>query len=350
MIAPMDTLTPPAVRTEGSPLNEAVRQFQGIPGIDRTPDGTLWATWYGGGNDEGPDNYVLLARSDDDGATWSRPILAIDPPGKVRAFDPCLWTDPAGRLWLFWAQSFEKWDGRGGVWAMTHDGLRWSSPRRLCDGVMMNKPTVARDGRWLLPVAMWQCSPLHPAATLAAGATVFVSSDDGASFSLLGIADVDSDVAEFEEHMIVERQDRSLWMLLRTKRGIAESISSNGGRTWSPAAPSAIPHVNARFFIRRLASGRLLLVKHSPPDAPPRRSHLTAHLSEDDGLTWSEGLLIDERMKVSYPDAIEQPDGRVRVIYDFDRYGQKQIWLATFAEADVPSGAAPARVLVNQAP
>ena len=34
-------------------------------------------------------------------------------------FDPCLWHDPEGRLWLFWTQAAGHWDGRGGVWAIT---------------------------------------------------------------------------------------------------------------------------------------------------------------------------------------------------------------------------------------
>ena len=67
-----------------------------------------------------------------------------------------------------------------------------------------------------------------------------------------------------------------------------------------------IPH--ARFFIRRLASGKLLLVKHDPPDGKTR-SHLTAYLSDDDGATWEGGLMIDERPGVSYPDGVQAPDG-----------------------------------------
>ena len=65
--------------------------------------------------------------------------------------------------------------------------------------------------------------------------------------------------------MIVERKDGSLWMMVRC-RGLAETISQDQGRTWTPVKRIAIPHPTSRFFLRRLKSGALLLVKHGPLD------------------------------------------------------------------------------------
>ncbi len=110
---------------------------------------------------------------------------------------------------------------------------------------------------------------------------------------------------------------------------------------------------SARFFLRRLRSGNLLLVRHAPPDGKTR-SHLAAYLSEDDGATWIGGLTIDERPGVSYPDGVETDDGRIYVIYDFQRYRDKEVLMAVFTEEDVRAGgfvssAARERVLVNKA-
>ncbi len=74
--------------------------FQGIPSVEVAANGRLWATWYGGGHGEGPDNYVMLSTSPDGGATWSGLKLVIDPPH--RASEPALWHDPRGVLWLIW--------------------------------------------------------------------------------------------------------------------------------------------------------------------------------------------------------------------------------------------------------
>jgi len=354
---------PPITLSLGPEYGDARRIFQGIPGIARTKGGRLWATWYAGGPTEGPENYVLLVSSRDDGRTWTDPLLVIDPPGAVRAFDPCLWVDPLGRLWLFWAQAYHHWDGRAGVWAIMteqaeQEAPSWEPPRRLCNGIMMNKPTVLSTGAWLLPVAVWAFPGKGPDERYVhpldeeSGSNVFCSTDEGKTWSMLGQAQVPE--RRCDEHMIVERRDGSVWMLVRTKYGIGESVSTDGGKTWSPGKPSAIPHVPAaRFFIRRLASGKLLLVRHNPPKMD-QRSHLTAYLSNDEGRTWSGGLVLDERKGVSYPDGVQAPDGTIYIIYDYSRRGEKMILMAAFTEEDVAQGvcvsdAARLRVLVNQA-
>jgi hypothetical protein len=101
---------------------------------------------------------------------------------------------------------------------------------------------------------------------------------------------------------------------------------------------------NKRFFIRRLRSGALLMVRNNPPTGSGR-SHLTAFVSDDDGLTWGNGLLLDER-ESSYPDGTHGPDGQIYVIYDHERYtlnregkrGVGSVLLAKFAEDDIRAG------------
>jgi predicted neuraminidase len=335
------------------------RRFQGIPGIACSPKGRLWATWYAGGTGEGPMNYVLVCTSGDDGKTWSEPLFAVDPPGNVRAFDPCLWVDPQGRLWLFYAQSVSWFDGRGGVWAMRCDDpdradAPWTAPVRIADGVMMNKPIVLRDGTWALPVALWsKAAEKHPELNDHRATNMVVSTDGGASWSVRGGAKVGKGRG-CDEHMFVERRDGSVRVLIRTGYGIGEAESRDGGRTWSQVAKSPIEHPTARFFVRRLRSGNLLLVKPGPLGKRTGRELLTAYVSKDDGETWEGGLLLDARRGVSYPDGDEAPDGTIRLIYDRNRTTDKEILLACFAEADAlagkdVSGKVRLRVLVNQA-
>ncbi|WP_321473118.1 sialidase family protein [uncultured Paludibaculum sp.] len=226
------------------------------------------------------------------------------------------------------------------------------------NGILLNKPTVLRSGEWLFPVSVWQqparasiAPPFRHDLGAEVGANVWITKDRGGTFSMLGQAQLERRI--FDEHMLVERRDGQLWMLVRTLDGISGSTSTDRGKTWTAGKPSGIPHVNSRFFIRRLTSGSLLLVTHNPPDGKTR-SHLTAHVSDDDGKTWIGGLLIDERVGVSYPDGVQAPDGVISVIYDFARTREKQILMATFTEEDVRHGqwtskSARQRVLVNQA-
>jgi hypothetical protein len=349
--APNDVaLRPPPVNLKPGPeYADGVRMFQGIPGIERAKNGRLWATWYGGGVTEDQHNYIMLVTSGDDGATWSSLKLVIDPDrdGPCRAFDPCLWHDPQGRLWLSWAERHKSVQ----LWAIStadsgSETPQWSAPQLLHEGIMMNKPLFTAGGTWLLPVAGW-----HQEGS----SRVVDSTDQGATFQLCGKANVpEPKERNCDEHMLVERKDGSLWLLVRTGYGIGESVSSDRGKTWSAVERSTIPHTVSRFFISRLVSGRLLLVRHDGPEHKIRRSHLTAFLSDDEGKTWQGGLLLDERNGVSYPDGVQAPDGTIRIIYDFNRTKEKQILMARFTEEDVlqerlVSQTARLQVLVNQA-
>ncbi|MFA6287235.1 MAG: sialidase family protein [Opitutaceae bacterium] len=335
---------PPVILNPGGKYAACNRRWQGISGIERTASGRLYATWYTGGAGEGPENHVLVVQSEDDGLSWSEPVLVIDPPGVVRAYDPVLWIDPLGRLWLLWAQVHTFWNGRGGVWFVRCDDPdaerpAWTAPCRIANGVMMNKPFVRANGEWLFPIAVWGwLEPCLPELKGEALSSVFATTDEGRTFVRRGGADVPCRC--FDEHMVIERRDGSLWMLVRTHYGIGQSTSFDDGVTWTPGRPTDIPGPNSRFHLRRLVSGRLLLVNHVGFTG---RSHLTASLSDDDGRTWTAHLLLDERKDVSYPDATVSADGRIRIIYDRERTGAKEILLASVTEGDILSGQATSR-------
>jgi hypothetical protein len=206
---------------------------------------------------------------------------------------------------------------------------RWSGPRRIGDGIMLNKPTVLTTGDWLLTSSVWKADN---------SIRVYASSDQGKTFELRGTANVLPEAARGpDEPMIVERRDGSLWMLVRS-RGLAETFSSDGGQTWAPVTRSPLKHSTSRFFVRRLRSGNILLVKHGGLDVRVGREKLTAFVSDDDGLTWHGGLMLDERPGVTYPDGVETADGAIHVIYDYNRTPDGAILMATFREDDVRAG------------
>ena len=313
------------------------RAFQGIPSLANSPQGRLWATWYAGKTPgEDHNNYVVLSTSGDDGKSWQE-VLVVDPDGDgpVRAFDPELWVAPDGKLRWFWAQARQHDATRGGVWYVEIADPESAEPTagepiRATDGVMMCKPIVLSSGEWVLPASTWRKTD--------DSAKMVVSTDGGQSWSIRGAANVPAENRVFDEQMLIERRDGSLWMLVRTNYGIGESISRDRGKTWPEVTRTPLAHPSARFFISRLQSGNLLLVKHGAIDRATGRSHLTALVSADDGHSWSGGLLLDERSGVSYPDGQQSADGTIRIIYDYSRTGERHILMASFTEADVAAG------------
>ena len=346
----------------------AGRHWQGIPGIERTAKGRIYACWYSGGKTEEPGNVIVVEKSDD-GESFTDGFLLVkhDDP-MVRCFDPTMWIDPDGKLRLFWTQGYGFFDGRNGVWMAVSENPdddipTFSEPRRIANGLMMNKPTVTGKGEWLMPCAIWtsdfaKAGEDHADLAREVLANVYVSADKGETFAWRG--GVDMPDRAFDEHMVVELQDGRIWMLVRTCHGIGQAFSSEGGVTWENADFSGHYGPNSRFFIRRLRSGRLLMVNHVNPtySVSPRdwnvRDNLMAMLSEDDGKTWKGGLMLDTRAEVSYPDGVEDRDGNIYIVYDWQRYNAREILYAKFTEEDILEGrlvseGSKLKVLVNKA-
>lgn len=367
MIGPSYIYDENILNGNGSSYSAEVRNYQGIPSIEVTKKGRLFTVFYTGKDDEGPGNYLLLQKSDD-GKSFGKPFMAVVPTTEgVRCFDPDLWCSPDGRLHLYWNQSYGYFDGRSGVWCATCDDPdadepRFGAPKRIANGVMMCKPIEKSNGEWLLPAAVWPMRPFYDEPDCDGGTAwqelenryidgigfyqmpeethpnVYISRDKGESWELYGHTDDFNRM--FPEHMVFEKKDGTLGMYVRTgirgsKLGYAES--KDGGATWSNGVLSDIYNPCTRFCIRRLPSGRLLLINHLLGEKP-QRNNLTAFISEDDGESWCSHIVLDERCEVSYPDFAISPDGYIYAIYDYNRYIDKEILVAKFTEADVLAG------------
>ena len=309
----------------------------------RSAKGRVFSSWFTGGPKEpSPENIVLLCYSDDQAKSFTQPQVMAEPKNGTRCFDPTLWIDPKGRLWYVF--------NRGNKDTAVHD-----VHARICDdpdatppvfgaefrvgyegpyAFRMNKPTVLSTGEWIMPVTH-ATEPVHdwfagPKQLQGVG----ISTDEGKTWKLHGALKAPEWALEC---MITELKDGRLWLLTRTGGGFLwESHSSDKGRTWTEAKASTIPNPGSRFFIRRLASGKLILVKNGPINARlPRRSNLKAFLSDDDGKTWGKGFLIDDRAEVSYPDGFQAPNGDIHILYDWNRHTDAEILHVKFTEADI---------------
>ena len=320
----------------------ASRNWQGCPVVTITagPNGNrMWAAWFTGGETElATGNMAVLLYSDDNGATWVDPAVAIvHPDTAAQVTKPQLWTMADGRLWVSWSQHTGTggFDGKMGTWAAICenpgapiDELVWSEPVRLFDGRGNGKITILNQGtaqeEWLTTAFDWidRCY-----------SSVYSSTDKGATWTLKGKAEVTG--STYNNAIIIERQDGSLWMLLRQLEGnMKESFSYDGGKTWTNAQVSNIAHPNSAIYVGWTSCGKLLMINHKDFNG---RNNLTAFLSDDGGKTWAYTMLLDARLGVSYPDVIED-NGVFYVVYDYDRFNTGRMYMAKITEADIIAG------------
>ena len=357
-------LIPPKINTAPASLYDADQQNYVMALTNEiTPKGRHWVAWIG--NCDCPNAILLAAKSDDGGKTWSRPCIVIDAqspklPVPRTVIVGNFWTDPTGRLWLFFDQNMNLQDGRGGLWVTVCDNPDadepvWSAPKRIWHGCMLNKPTVLSSGEWLLctylmqtehtysvhtnPAHHWGYYNVHTFSQLEPyrGVNLLASKDQGKTWELRSVQKFPN--PDWHEPMVVEKKNGQLWMLTRTGTGIMETFSDDKGYTWTDPIPSEkFKHPNSRFFFRKLASGRILLIKNGDKlNEHNGRNQFSAWLTEDDGQTWKGGLVIEDRPNVSYPDGTQAPDGTIYVTYEHNR-GPGEITMAKFTEEDVLAG------------
>lgn len=309
---------------------EQNRAWQGCPTIARTRGGRLFAGWYSGGMFEPCiENFNILVKSDDDGETWSHPILAVysDRANHWRNIDIQLWIDEKGQLWVMWTHSPYK-EGDGPATIRTPFGfpyhkeftgvelllckdpdadvLKWEDPRVICFGFLRSKPIRTGSGRYIVPAYDWVQEKNY---------MIRVSDDGGESFYNVTASEKPEN-GVYDETMVYDAGDGKLGLLARTNLGYyAHSESLDDGMTWSETteyekAPST------RLYIGRLKCGLLAYVRNI---SDTQRTGMKVMLSDDNGASYRWSLTLDTRDQVSYPDLCEDDNGFIYIMHDRER-------------------------------
>ena len=150
---------------------------------------------------------------------------------------------------------------------------------------------------------------------------VYISKDKGLTWSKVASVYAPQ-CTNFDETVIVEKKDGTLWLTFRTTRGtIYESFSYDGGINWTIARDSGIRNPSSRFQITRLPSGNLLLLHNDQTGA---RIGMTVAISTDDGATWKNKLCLYPGV-CSYPAVAIGADDRIYITFDDGRYEAQQV-------------------------
>lgn len=303
------------------------------------------------GVEQGPivqlaDGHLLCVRegnaltSDDKGVTWTaRPMftdrkLSVRPEqGMVKLRDGSVvvvFLDDLDKRWK-WNDTTNVADGDVHlyVWSArsTDGGRTWTDVHRIQDGYSGAIRDIIETSTGRLVVPVQKFSPAD-----ARHVTIpYFSDDGGKSWKPTRVLDIDGrghhDGAM--EATVVERRDKSLWMLLRSNHGyFYESISIDNGLSWSDPVKTTIEASSSPGLVKRLASGRLVLIwnrehstigeptprrgdQHSTVAASWYRAELSVAFSDDDGKSFSPPIVIAHKPGtwLAYPYLLEPEPG-----------------------------------------
>ncbi len=297
----------------------------------RTPDGRIVTV--------GETDCLISAN---EGKTWeSYPIFKYENAYKIRP-ERALISTKEGTLILAFANDVERrnWDWQEDI----HDspdatlptyavrsldgGKTWEAPRKLHDewtGAIRDI-TQTENGTVIFTSMMMRHNPGHHTVV------TYATSDEGETWKRSNVIDYGGvgHHSGLIEATIEPLKDGRVWMLIRTVWGVFwEAFSSDEGLTWENIAATEIKASTAPGLVKRLASGRLILVYNqlypegettyrlsggkgqwSEVPAVNHRKELSIRFSEDDGKSWTDPIVVARTERdISYPYLFEKEPG-----------------------------------------
>ena len=338
--------------------------------VVETPRGDLLVCWFRGTGERTADDVQIFgARRRAGERTWSAPFVLADTPAFPDG-NPCLFVDPAGRLWLFHTTILANtWESALLKYRISRDYDGDGPPRWETSEVLHPKPGPefeAEVNRRLLDLerqlaaleltgrtrreadeflgAMRQhatdklyrrlgwMTRAHP--LLIDGQRLIVPLyHDGFSFSLMTFTDDWGQTwhtsaplvgAGNIQPSVVQRQDGSLHTLMRDNgpppKRLLQAESRDRGETWSAVTDSEHPNSGTGAELIRLRKGHWLLINN---DTEQGRRRLVVRLSDDEGRSWKWQRSLEEDPPgpeagaYHYPSIVEARDGTLHATYSF---------------------------------
>lgn len=325
------------------------------------PNGDVLAAWFYGSGERGADDVCIMGSRKRAGSkTWSTPFLMADTKG-IPDCNPVLFLNHKKQLYLAWiavqanrweqsilryrvADEYEgsaapNWGWQDNIllkpdssfvqelkeklsmlpdqqhgwaaYAPPYDEMivtNAQDPAKRSFGWMTRiKPLLLADNKILLPLYSdgFNCS------------LIAVSEDDGKSWRpskpIAGRGNI--------QPALIRRKQGDIVAYMRDSGDaparIQQSISMDGGETWTVARKTEIPNT-ASVEVIRLLDGRWLLVGNDVDDG---RYQLSLYLSEDDGTSWKLSTLLEaddkKKLSCSYPSIVQSTDGFIHLSYSY---------------------------------
>lgn len=327
-----------------------------VPGIVRTPSGTLFAYCEARRNDPSDWGEIEIhsRRSTDGGKTWEPPRLVAHNGNRIQgnptkrrggeteqaAHSPTALIDPEGNIVLAYCINYS----RCFITQSPDEGLSFSIPKEITSAFDRFRPEIpwaviatgpahgilTRNGRMILPV--WLAYGHTGAHRPSAVATLY-SDDSGATWKTGNVAlSNEAKVLNPSEPAITELPDGTVMLNARSESRVGRRVvttSQDGASRWSPARfDQDLAEPICQGSLLALSDGTLLFANPrwlrttvagtEIPGARAERKNLTLHVSQDGGSSWPIKKSIEEE-ESAYSDLVEIDADHLGVIYERGR-------------------------------
>ena len=293
----------------------------------------LVAAWFGGTKEKAEDVGIWVSYHD--GTRWSGPrewANGVQHDGlRYPCWNPVLYQPPGDAPTLLFFKVGPDPASWWGEMMVSYDrGRSFGERRRLpegIDGPVRCKPLMLEDGTLLCPSSTEHDNDWRMHFEILSD---FEHPELGTSWQRIEPKEQPFQVIQ---PSFLTHSDGRLQALMRSKHEqIAESVSTDGGKTWSELKLIDMPNNNSGIESLTLNDGRhLLLYNHtgglkSKKDGWGRRNILNLAVSND-GKRWQAAATIEkeDQGEFSYPAMIQAKDGKVHMTYTWKRHRVKHV-------------------------
>ncbi len=302
--------------------------------------GRLAAAWYGGTREGAWDVAIFLSVKGPGDASWSRPQAVVDRASASRELsryvkkvgNPLLFSGSGERLWLVYVTvAVGGWSGSSlNVKWSDDSGTTWSESKRLTlspffniSELVRNRPLCMSSGGFAVPI-YHECLGYFPEMLWLQPGLKSPDIHFKKSRMTGGQSFIQPSVVAFGPSVAT-----AFYRCLSHEKKIGAAVTTDAGANWSEPETLGLPNPDSGLDALLLSGQRILLAFN---DSAVNRETLSLAVSLDRGANWTRIATLKSApgREFSYPYMVRTRDGRIHLVYTWDR---KRIRHVVFNEA-----------------